>query len=125
MRHSVKRAFAIHATKKQRLFDYKIDSVWIFFFSIAKRIGGVPRKSKRTQGLPILFHAENHLFHAGNSTNKINLCPIGWMRYVAHRPKDFVKIIVVVGPKPQMGRHYDVFAAQQTFLVCLRIPDFA
>jgi hypothetical protein len=116
MRHSVKRAFAGYAAKKQRLFDYKIDSVSIFFFLIAKRVGLVPRKSKRTQGLSILFHAENHLFHGGNSTNKINLCPVGWVRYVAHRPKDFVKIIVVVGPKPQMGRRVDVFAADERFL---------
>jgi hypothetical protein len=63
------------------------------------------------------FHAENHLFHAGNSTNKINLFPIGRVRYVAQRPKDFVKIIVVVGPKPQMGRRYDVFAANNRFLL--------
>jgi hypothetical protein len=116
MRHSVKRAFAAYAAKKQRLFDYKIDSVSIFFFSIAKRVGGVPRKSKRTQGLSILFHAENHLFHADNSANKINLCSIGWVRYVAHRPKDFVKIIVVVGPKPQMGRYCNIFAADERFL---------
>jgi hypothetical protein len=53
MRHSVKRAFAVHASKKQRLFVYKIDSVQIYFFWIAKQIGCVPRNSKRTQGLPV------------------------------------------------------------------------
>jgi hypothetical protein len=53
MMHSVKRAFAVYATKKQRLSGYKIDSVSIFFFLIAKRIASGPRKSKRTQGLSI------------------------------------------------------------------------
>src|ERR1700689_4554373 len=68
------------------------------------------------RGCLFLFHAENHLFHAGNSTNKINLCSVGGMLYVAQGPKDFIKIIVVVGPKPQMRRHYDVFAANKRFL---------
>jgi hypothetical protein len=116
MRHSVKRAFAGYAAKKQRLFEYKIDSVSIFFSSGAKRTSGVSRKSKRTQGLSILFHGENHLFHAGNSSNKINLCPIGWVRYVTQRAQNFEEIVVIVGPKPQVRRHYDVFVPNQRFL---------
>lgn len=62
-----------------------------------------------------LFHDENHLFHVGNSTNKINLCPIGWVRYVTQRAQNFEEIVVIVRPEPQMGWHFDVFAASKCF----------
>jgi hypothetical protein len=101
---------------KNNDYSNKIDSVSIFFSSGAKRTSGVSRKSKRTQGLSILFHGENHLFHAGSSSNKINLCPIGWVRYVTQRAQNFEEIVVIVGPKPQVRRHYDVFVPNQRFL---------
>jgi hypothetical protein len=92
-----------------------IQSRYFSFRSQSELVAPLASPSEH-RGCLFLFHAENHLFHAGNSTNKSNSFPIGWVRHVAHRPKDFVKIIVVVGPEPQVGRHVDVFAANKRFL---------
>jgi hypothetical protein len=77
MRHSVKRAFAAHASKKQRLFDYKIDSVPMITFLIAKQIACVPRNSKRTQGLPT-FVSRAESFVSGTSLCEQN-------KFMSHR----------------------------------------
>ena len=70
MRHSVKRAFVANVSKKQRLSNYKIDSVPGFAFRARSKWRHFPQLQANTGFVVLLFHMVNHLFRGSAFTNK-------------------------------------------------------